>query len=64
MKSIIVHDDAGFKVVATSHDHNLHPTVDIHTIHPTANHPEPHRKLQLTLPRSAFHKLADFLTKI
>ena len=55
----IIHDAPGFKLeVAVSHHPISGPTVEIFSIWPRANHPDPHRLLSLTLPPESLLRLA------
>ena len=58
----IIHDAPGFKLeVAVSHHPISGPTVEIFSIWPRANHPDPHRLLSLTLPPESLLRLAKAL---
>ncbi len=58
----LIHDAPGFQVSATiTHHPTCGPTLQIHTVWPTANHPEPHRLLSLTLPPESFARLAALI---
>jgi hypothetical protein len=59
MKTII-HDGAQFQLFAQSFKSQAGVTADISSVWPLANHPEPHRLLQLTLPKEGWLRLADF----
>jgi len=59
-----IHDAPGFKLeVAVSYHPASGHTIEFYSTWPTANHPEPHRLLSLTLPGSSFHRLAKVLEK-
>ena len=57
-----IHDAPGFKLeVAVSHHPISGPTVEIFSVWPRANHPDPHRLLSLTLPAESLIRLAKVL---
>jgi hypothetical protein len=54
-----IHDAPGFILeVAVSHHSTTDPTVELFSIWPRANHPDPHRLLSLTLPPESLIRLA------
>ena len=58
----LIHDAPGFQLTASITHHPIcGPTLQLHTVWPTANHPEPHRLLSLTLPPESFVWLAALI---
>lgn len=59
-----IHDAPGYKLEATFTCHPITgPTLELHSTWPTANHPEPHRLLSLTLPPESFARFAQFIAQ-
>ena len=57
-----IHDAPGFKLeIAVSHHPISGPTIEIFSIWPRANHPDPHRLLSLTLPPESLIRMAKVL---
>ncbi len=60
----LIHDAPGFQVSAIiTHHPTCDPTLQLYTVWPTANHPEPHRLLSLTLPPESFARLAELISR-
>lgn len=64
MKNLI-HDAPGYRLEATITCHPISgPTLELYDTWPSANHPEPHRKLSLTLPAASLIRLGRLLVAI
>ncbi len=62
-KQTIYTDDA-FILDVQSTSHASGTTVELFTTWPKANHPEPHKKLSLTLPMPAYAELGRFFNQL
>lgn len=60
----LIHDAPGYKLEAAFTSNPITGlTLELHSTWPTANHPEPHRLLSLTLPPDSFARLAESIAQ-
>lgn len=63
--NFVIHDAPGYCLEANVTDHpTTGPSLELLSTWPTANHPQPHRLISLTLPPESFARLADVLESI
>lgn len=63
--NFVIHDAPGYCLEANVTDHPTTGTsLELLSTWPTANHPDPHRLISLTLPPESFARLADVLESI
>ncbi len=62
MKKHLIHDAPGYRLEAVVTHHPITgPTLELYATWPTANHPDPHRMITLTLPAESYAALAKVL---